>query len=131
MDSPQTLLRAAALYWLFFGLLCTLSPKTMSFLLLTSQGQLYDNDGFAQQLWFHQGMDVLAVAGFFYGVSRLPSPPKSLLRASAMAAFAPTAAIVWSYLRTPYWNPLVLLAGAGCAAIGVSALRMSAHASGE
>jgi hypothetical protein len=105
-------------YWLVVGLITTFYPGLMD-LFQPSEG-IAAKTPFSNHVWMHGGFDILSVCVLVFALSRGPLSP-ALLRAVGVAALMPTAGIAWSLLATPYWNPLFIVAGAGCLAFSAGA----------
>jgi hypothetical protein len=120
--NARTLLLAMAAYWLVFGLITTFYPPLMD-LFQTPDG-VAAKTAFSNHVWMHGGLDILSVCVLLVALSRTPMTATTL-RAVGVAALMPTIAISWSLVATPYWNPLFIVAGAGCAAFCVGAFVMA------
>lgn len=107
---------AMEMYWVGFGLVTAFYPRLMD--LFQSPEGIAAQSGFSDHVWFHGGLDILSVAVLLFALSRL-SPNRLMLRAAAVVALLPTAAITTSLLATSYWNPLFAGAGLGCLAFAV------------
>lgn len=105
-----------ALYWLVFGLITTFYPALMD--LFQTEVGVSAKTTFSNHVWMHGGLDIIAFCILLFALSRRPVGP-TLLRASGAAALMPTLAIAYSFVATPFWSPLFLVAGAGCLAFAV------------
>ena len=114
----RQLLVGMSAYWLVFGLITTFYPALMD-LFQTAEG-VGAKTAFSDHVWMHGGLDILSVSVLTFGISRLPLT-SAILRVVALAALLPVLAIGWSLVATPYWNPLFIVAGAGCLAFSVGA----------
>ena len=110
--AARRLLLAMAAYWLVFGLITTFYPALMD-LFQTSEG-VAAKTAFSNHVWMHGGLDILSVCVLLVALSTTRMTATTL-RAVGVAALMPTIAIFWSLVATPYWNPLFIVAGAGCA----------------
>ena len=100
-----------AIFWLLFGLGTTLYPRMMQ-MFMTPEG-VGAATPFSDQLWLHEGMDILSVCLLLFALSKV-SATKTTLQLAAIVGVLPTAAIVYTWLATPFWKPLFLVAGAAC-----------------
>jgi Flp pilus assembly protein protease CpaA len=114
--ASQTYLTLMGFYWLVFGLITTFYPRLMD-LFQSSEG-VATQSAFSDHVWFHGGLDILALCVLLFTLARMPAN-RTILRAAAVAALMPTIAIAYSLLATPYWNPLFIVAGLGCFAFVV------------
>ena len=108
---PRTYFLSMGAYWLVFGLITTFYVRIMG-LFQTAEG-VAAKTAFSNHVWFHGGLDILALCVLLFALSTLP-PSRTMLRAAAVAALGPTIAIVWSLVATSWWNPLFAVAGLGC-----------------
>jgi hypothetical protein len=108
--------RAMALFYVVFGLITTFYPPLMK-LFMTEEGRTATST-FSDQVWLHGGLDILSVALLLFVLAQLPATGLTL-RAAAVVALMPTAAILYTFLATPFWSALFLVPGA--AALGFSA----------
>lgn len=113
----QLYLTLMAAYWLVFGLITTFYPALMD-LFQTDVG-VGAKTAFSDHVWFHGGLDIIALVIVLFALSREAGISPRVLRAVAVAALMPTLAIAWSLLATPYWNPLFTGAGLGTLAFAV------------
>jgi hypothetical protein len=111
-------LRAAAAYWLIFGLITTFYPALMD-LFQTAEG-VAAKTNFSDHVWMHGGFDILSFSILVFALSLTPASTNAfMLRAVGTAALMPVIAIGYSLLGTSYWNPLFAIAGLGCLAFAV------------
>ena len=110
-SSHRKFFTSMAIFWLLFGLGTTFYPRMMQ-LFMTPEG-ITATTAFSDQLWIHEGMDILSVCLLLVALSTVTAT-KTTLRLAAAVGLMPTAAIVYTWLATPFWKPLFLLAGAGC-----------------
>ena len=101
--------RALAGFYVVFGLITTFYPRLMQ-LFMTDEG-VDATTRFSNQVWLHGGLDILSVALLLFVLSLLPVRALTL-RAAAFVALMPTAAILYTFLATPFWNPLFQVPGA-------------------
>ncbi len=101
----RTYFRVLALFYLVFGLIATFAPRLMQ-LFMTPQG-ISSVTPFSDQVWLHDGLDILSVALLLAVFSLLP-PVKTTLRAASIVALFPVVAIVYSLATSPYWSPLFI-----------------------
>lgn len=113
---PRTYFLSMGAFWLVFGLITTFYVPLMD-LFQTAEG-VAAKTAFSTHVWFHGGLDILALCVLLFALSTLP-PNRTMLRAAALAALGPTIAIVWSLVATSWWNPLFAVAGIGCFAFAV------------
>lgn len=113
---PRTYFLAMGAYWLVFGLITTFYVPLMN-LFQTAEG-VAAKTAFSNHVWFHGGLDILALCVLLFALSTQP-PNRMMLRAAALAALGPTIAITWSLVATSWWNPLFAVAGLGCFAFAV------------
>ena len=113
---PRTYFLSMGAYWLIFGLITTFYVRLMN-LFQTAEG-VTANTAFSNHVWFHGGLDILALCVLLFALSTQP-PSRTMLRAAALAALGPTIAITWSLVATSWWNPLFAVAGLGCLAFAV------------
>ena len=107
--------RVLALFWLTFGVITIFYPRFMQ-LFMTQRGEDASSE-FADNLWLHDGLDILAVSILLLLLSTMPITQASL-RAAAVVSLIPVIAIVYSVVATPFWSELFLLPAA--AALGLS-----------
>jgi nitrate reductase NapE component len=113
---PRTYFLSMGAYWLVFGLITTFYVSIMN--LFQSAEGVAAKTAFSNHVWFHGGLDILALCVVLFALSTLP-PSRTMLRAAAVAALGPTIAITWSLVATSWWNPLFAVAGIGCFAFAV------------
>jgi hypothetical protein len=107
---------AMATFWLLFGLGTTFYPRMMQ-LFMTADG-IAASTAFSDQVWLHEGLDILSVCLLLVALSTLPTT-KTTLRLAATVGLMPTAAIVFSLVATPFWTPLFIVPGLACFAFAV------------
>jgi hypothetical protein len=122
--TARRFLLAMVAYWLVFGLITVFQPALMD-LFQTSEG-VAAKTAFSNHVWMHGGFDILSVCALVFAIARGPLSP-ALLRGAGVAGLMPAIAIAWSLLGTSYWNPLFVVAGAGCLAFGAGALVVAAR----
>ena len=108
---PRTYFLSMGAYWLVFGLITTFYVPLMD-LFQTAEGVAAKTE-FSNHVWFHGGLDILALCVLLFALSTQP-PSRTMLRATALAALGPTIAIMWSLVATSWWNPSFAVAGLGC-----------------
>jgi hypothetical protein len=108
---PRTYFLSMGAYWLVFGLITTFYVRIMG-LFQTSEG-VAASSAYSNHVWFHGGLDILALCVLLFALSTQP-PSRTMLRAAAVAALGPTIAIAWSLVATSWWNPSFAVAGLGC-----------------
>ena len=108
--------RSLAGFYAVFGLITTFYPRLMQ-LFMTDEG-VDATTRFSNQVWLHGGLDILSVALLLFVLSLLPVRALTL-RAAAMVALMPTAAILYTFLTTPFWSALFLVPGAAALAFAV------------
>jgi hypothetical protein len=117
MSSPySTFFKSMAAFWLLFGLGTTFYPRMMQ-MFMTPQGIAASTD-FSDQVWLHEGLDILSVSLLLLALSTVPAT-KNTLRLAATVGLLPTAAVVYTLAATPFWTPLFLVPAAGCFAFSV------------
>jgi len=97
---------AMAIFWLGFGLGTTFYPRMMQ-LFMTPAG-ISASTTFSDQVWLHEGLDILSVCLLLLALSTV-TVTKTTLRLAAAVALLPTAAIVYTLITRPFWTPLLLL----------------------
>ena len=112
----RTYFVGTAVYWLGFGLITTFYPRLMD-LFQTAEG-VQANTAFSDHVWFHGGLDIISFSIILMFMSR-ENVSAAMLRGTGLAALMPVIAIGYSYVATPYWSPLFLVAGAGCLAFAI------------
>ena len=108
--------RLLAGFYAVFGLITTFYPRLME-LFMTDEG-VDATSRFSDQVWLHGGLDILSITLLLFVFSLLPVRALTL-RAAAIVALMPTAAILYTYLATPYWSALFLVPGAAALAFAV------------
>jgi hypothetical protein len=108
--------RTMALFWLIFGLITTFSSGLMR-LFMTQQG-IDASTPFSDQVWLHDGLDILAVSVLLVTLSTVPVT-KTTLRAAETVALIPVTAIVYTWLTTPFWSSLFLVPAVASLAFAV------------
>jgi hypothetical protein len=116
--TAKRFLLAMVAYWLPFGLITAFVPGIMD--LFQTQEGVEAKTAFSNHVWMHGGFDILAFCALVFALTRLPLT-STVLRTVGVAALMPTIAIAWSLVGTGYWNPLFVVAGAGCLAFAVGA----------
>ena len=114
-----------ALYWFIFGLITTFYPKLMD--LFQTQTGINAKTDFSDHVWRHDGLDILGLSVLLFALSR-EKVSRNLLRAASIVALLTTIAISFSLITTSYWNPLFIIAGAGCFAFVVWGFVLAAKA---
>lgn len=112
-DTARAYFRAMALFYVVFGLITTFYPPLME-LFMTEEGRAATSR-FSDQVWLHGGLDILSVALLLFVFAQLPASGLTV-RAAAIVAMMPTAAILYTFVATPFWSALFLVPGA--AALG-------------
>src|SRR6187549_2347948 len=107
----RTFFRAMGLYWLGFGLGTTFYPAMMQ-MFMTPEG-IAASTPFSDQVWLHEGLDILSVSLLLLALSKVPAT-KTTLRLAATVGLMPTAAIVYTLFTTPFWTHLFLVPALGC-----------------
>lgn len=110
----RTYFRVLAVFYLAFGLITTFSPRLMQ-LFMTEKG-VEASTPFSDQLWLHEGLDILSVAILLFAFTLVPTT-RVALRAAAAVALLPVMAIVYTFLATPFWSPLFLAPAAAAFAL--------------
>ena len=110
-SSHRRFFTAMAIFWLLFGLGTTFYPRMMQ-LFMTPAG-VAASTPFSDQVWLHEGLDILSVCLLLVALTTVPTT-KTTLRLAATVGLMPTAAIVYSLFATPFWTPLFLVPGLGC-----------------
>ena len=113
----------AAAYWLGFGLITTFYPRLMD-LFQTPEG-VAAKTVFSDHVWFHGGLDIISFSILLLFLSR-ERVSSRMLRGTSLATLMPVLAIGYSYLATPFWTPLFLVAGGGCLAFSVWGFALAA-----
>jgi hypothetical protein len=115
-SSHRRYFTAMAIFWLAFGLGTTFYPRMMQ-LFMTPAG-ISASTAFSDQVWFHEGLDILSVCLLLVALSTVQTT-KTTLRLAATVGLMPTAAIVYTLVATPFWTPLFLVPGLGCLGFAV------------
>jgi hypothetical protein len=103
-------------FWLLFGLGTTFYPRMMQ-MFMTPAG-IAASTAFSDQVWLHEGLDILSVSILLFALSTVPAT-KTTLRLAGVVGLMPTIAVVYTLLTTPFWQPMFLVPGAGCFAFAV------------
>ena len=111
MNKTKTYFLAMCAYWFVFGLITIFYPPLMD-LFQTNTG-ISSKTAFSDHVWMHGGFDIVALCILVFALSK-EKASRNVLRATAMAASMPTTAIIYSLVKTGYWNPLFIVAGLGC-----------------
>ncbi|HEY6825377.1 MAG TPA: hypothetical protein VI259_00890 [Gemmatimonadaceae bacterium] len=111
VSSHRRFFTAMAIFWLLFGLGTTFYPRMMQ-LFMTPAG-VAASTAFSDQLWLHEGFDILSVCLLLAALSTVPTT-KMTLRLAAVVGLMPTVAIVYTLLATPFWTPFFLVPGLAC-----------------
>src|SRR5258706_6183499 len=82
---------------------------------------------YSNQLWRHDGFDIIAISVLLFALSR-ETTSRNMLRAAAVVALLVTIAIMSSILTTPYWNMLFLVPGVCCLGFVVWGFMLAAKA---
>lgn len=112
----QTYFRVMALFYLVFGLITTFYPRLMH-LFMTQRG-IDASSSFANNVWLHDGLDILSVALLLFVFSTLPATA-TMLRVAAIVVLLPVVAILYSLVATPFWSPLFLVPAVAAVALSV------------
>ena len=119
MASPRRFLTAMAIFWLVFGLGTTFYPRMMQ-LFMTPEG-IGASTAFSDQVWLHEGLDILSVCLLLLALSKLPVT-QTTMRLAAAVGLMPAIAVVYTLLTTPFWKPTFLVPGLACFAFAVYGL---------
>ena len=111
MPAHRRFFVAMATFWLLFGLGTTFYPRMMQ-LFMTPAG-VAASTPFSDQVWLHEGLDILSVCLLLLALSMV-STTKTTLRLAATVGLMPTVAIIYSLAATPFWTPLFLVPGLAC-----------------
>ena len=111
MNKTKTYFLAMCAYWFVFGLITIFYPPLMD-LFQTNTG-ISSKTAFSDHVWLHGGFDIVALCIMVFALSK-EKVSRNVLRATALAALMPTTAIIYSLVKTGYWNPLFIVAGLGC-----------------
>jgi hypothetical protein len=123
-SSHRRFFTAMAIFWLLFGLGTTFYPRMMQ-LFMTPAGTAAST-AFSDQLWLHEGFDILSVCLLLWGLSTVPAT-KTTLRLAATVGLLPTAAIVYTLFTTPFWTPLFLVPGLACFGFAAYGFRLASR----
>ena len=107
-DTAPAYFRAMALFYVVFGLITPFYLLLME-LFMTEEGRAADT-AFSDQVWLHGGLDILSVALLLFVLAQLPAN-RLTVRAAAIVALMPTAAILYTFVTTPFWSALFLVPG--------------------
>lgn len=116
MQAGVAYFRSLAVFYAVFGLITTFYPRLMQ-LFMTDEG-IDATTRFSDQVWLHGGLDILSIAVLLFVFSLLPVRALTL-RAAAIVALMPTAAILYTLVATPFWSPLLLVPGAAALTFAV------------
>jgi hypothetical protein len=94
---------AFSIFYLVFGLITIFYPKLMQ-LFQTAEG-IAANTSFSDNIWLHEGMDIVSVALLGFALSSQQASA-AMLRTIAIVAIMPAIAIIYSCLTTPFWSGL-------------------------
>lgn len=111
MVPHRRFLTAMAIFWLFFGLGTTFYPRMMQ-LFMTPEG-IAASTAFSDQVWLHEGLDILSVCLLLLALSKLPAT-KTTMRLAATVGLMPAIAVIYTLLMTPFWKPFFLVPGLSC-----------------
>lgn len=125
-SAHRTYLSSMALFWLGFGLATAFYPRMMQ-LFMTSEG-IAASTAFSDNVWLHDGLDIISVCLLLFALSRLPATPTSL-RLAAVVGLLPAVGIANGVLMTPYWSPLFVVPGLGCSAFAIWGFALARRAS--
>lgn len=116
MSKGVAYFRSLAGFYAVFGLITTFYPRLMQ-LFMTDEG-VDATTRFSDQVWLHGGLDILSITLLLFVFSLLPIRALTV-RAAAVVALMPTAAILYTFATTPFWSPLFLVPGAAALAFAV------------
>ena len=108
MQNPKIYLRAMGLFWALIGVMNIANPGSMDSFL--SETGLQVSNEFSDHAFFHGGMDIVAWAIILFALS-FETLSKRMILIVGCSALAPTAAIVYSVVFTPYWTAMFLVTG--------------------
>jgi len=111
MAPHRRFLTAMAIFWLVFGLGTTFYPRMMQ-LFMTPAG-IGASTAFSDQVWLHEGLDILSVCLLLLALSKLPAT-KTTMRLTAAVGLMPAIAVVYTLFTTPFWKPIFLVPGLSC-----------------
>ena len=115
-SAHRVYLTSMALFWLAFGLGTAFYPRMMQ-LFMTPEG-VAASTSFSDNVWLHDGLDIISVCILLFALSRLPATQASL-RLSALVGLLPALGIANGVLMTPYWSPLFVVPGLACLTFAV------------
>ena len=116
MAPHRRFLTAMAIFWLIFGLGTTFYPRMMQ-LFMTPAG-ISASTPFSDQVWLHEGLDILSVCLLLWALSKLPAT-KTTMRLAAAVGLMPAAAVAYTLFTTPFWTPFFLVPGLACLAFAL------------
>lgn len=111
----RTFFLSMSLFWLLFALGTTLYPRMMQ-MFMTPEG-VAAGTPFSDQIWLHEGLDILSVSMLLFALSTVPAT-KTTLRMAALVGLCPTLAVVYTLRTTPFWQPIFLVPAVACFAFG-------------
>lgn len=117
-----------SIFWLMFGLGTTFYPRMMQ-MFMTREG-VAAGTAFSDQVWLHEGLDILSVSILLFALSTVPAT-KTTLTLAGVVGLMPTLAVVYTLLTTPFWHPLFLIPAAGCFAFAVWGFALAGKAPGR
>ena len=115
-SQPRRFFTAMAAFWLLFGLGTTFYPRMMQ-LFMTPAG-ISASTAFSDQVWLHEGLDILSVCLLLFALSKLPAT-KTTMQLAATVGLMPAVAVVYTLITTPFWKPVFLVPGLSCFAFAV------------
>ena len=121
----RTFFICMASFWLVFGLGTAFYPRMMQ-LFMTAEG-IAASTAFSDQVWFHDGMDILAACLLLFALSTVP-PTRTTLRLAAAVGLMPTAAMAYTLLATPFWKPVFLVPAVACFGFAVLGFALASQA---
>jgi hypothetical protein len=127
-NKSRTFFLSMSVFWLLFGLGTTFYPRMMQ-LFMTPEG-IAASTAFSDQVWLHEGLDILSVSLLLFALSAVPAT-KRTLGIAATVALLPTAAIVYTLLATPFWSPLFLVPAVACFGFAVYGFALARNASAQ
>jgi hypothetical protein len=108
--------RVLAVFYLVFGLITTFYPRLMH-LFMTQRG-IDASTSFSNNVWLHDGLDIISVAILLFAISTL-IPSRLVLGATAVVALMPVVAILYSLAATSFWSLLFLVPAMAAIAFAV------------
>jgi hypothetical protein len=102
-DSAKLYYIALGIFYLGFGLVTIFYPKLVQ-VFQTAEG-IAASTPFSDNIWRHQGLDLLSVATIVFALSS-QQVSAAMLRTTAVITIMPAIAVINSCLATPYWNGL-------------------------